>query len=869
MTITAVLNRRSVVLTMLCAWLVTPVATIAGTAADNLVPQGQFKPARGDRPDGWVSAEPKQGWMIDKFKVINADDRTFARATEGPALIATSRPVDPAWAEVVLKVETRRSGYAQGANRWDTMLVELDFLGDDGKSLLDWRKATWLDGDTDGWQPTARTYPVPSGAVTMVARLGHKAAKGTIDFADLTVTATKQRSAAEQQAARDAMAAAQRARDEAAAKVDAERRIVKPADPSKVTGANIDESIVKSTLHVRLDAAPGGDGSAARPFARVADALKAADESLRALVPTKIVLGPGTYREGEFIITGGQMNQPNPPAANTLLVIEGAAGGQTVLSGSDVYAPSEWAAVKDAAGAVLYYEHPWTHDFGNVEGPWGQYNPKKLLGHRAELAFINGQHLQQVILEDYAYAPGQGWSGKGKHEYKGFLDPAIALRPGTFGVAERDDHPQGNRIFIKPPAGVAWDDATIEVAVRRHLLHTYYKNNLVLRDLVFQHAASTHNTPSAALRIGHWHHLQAQLQNNDVLLDRVQVRWNGGFGVKIGTGRNVTVRDSAFTYNGHSGVNTGTMHNVLVDRCDLSFNNWRGHLGGLYGWAVGGIKLHQMYDCLIRDTTAIGNMAPGIWFDVNNTNCTIERSTIVANRRGIFLEISPGPFLVKDTLVAADRYVGLVLTNAANVTVEDSIFHGAARQLVSVCLNEDRGSGNGIEAAMGIEPPLGGGGEVVGTSEGKRVFRQGATLLSNSVFVNPTGPLVMQDPSSPPLYIDWLTHMLRSQGNLWHSGAAKPFGVGYTDTAMTDLAGWRAATGQDAASTFGPPTFTAADRFDYTPTGDNASRRAPGRGAARQVDPAQLAKARAFFDAFGYGDDGAGAYKDDPLQHAH
>jgi hypothetical protein len=552
------------------------------------------------------------------------------------------------------------------------------------------------------------------------------------------------------------------------------------------------------------------------------------------------------------------MNKPQPDFAKTLLVIEGAPDGQTVISGSDLYSPSDWTPV---AGAQGLYEHAWTHDLGNEEGPWGQYNPKKLLGHRSEMVLVNGQPLRQVILEDYEYVPGKGWGGKGQHNYKQMLDPAQVLEPGTFGVAERDEN--GNKIFVRPPAGVDWSSAKVEVSTRRHLLHSHYKSNLVLRDLVFEHATSTHSTIHAALMIGHWHHHQrTPLLNNDILLDRVVVRWNNGFGAKIGWGSNITVRDSVFNYNGHSGLNTGVVSNVLMENCDFSYNNWRGHLGGLYGWAVAGTKQHQTRDAVLRNVTAYGNMGPGIWYDVNNTNVTIENAVVVANRRNVFLEISDGPFHLKNVLSVADRHVNLVLTNHGHLTVEDSIFHGAAKQLISLCANDNRGSSNSIEAALGLEPFVGEGGEVVGDLP-KKVHLVGPTKFVNSIFVNSKGRLLQQDPSSPQLYQDWFRNLLTVDRVLWFTNEPKPFGLGYIDHDMGDYQKWRSQRSVEQ-SAWGEPPFASVGEFDFRlstslPVGMDASKL-----PARRIDPTRLDAIRAFFAAYGYG--GGDQYEDDPLK---
>jgi hypothetical protein len=254
----------------------------------------------------------------------------------------------------------------------------------------------------------------------------------------------------------------------------------------------VDESAIKQVLEV----------GAAKTYKTFGAAWKVAVQSIKEGIPTKILVHPGIYREGNF-----ELNAKNVggKSADTLLVIEAARPGTAILSGSDVFAPNTWKAVTDAAGEVLYYEHDWPYDLGFRPGGWLRYNPKLTIEHRQELAFVNGQPLKQVELEIYKHTPVQplpndGWNSakfpegtktdsfkgvpqdinnKGLYEYQRFVDPATVLKPGTFGVAERDEN--GNKIFVRPAKGVNWQQSLIEVGVRPFHIWSFNKHNLVLR----------------------------------------------------------------------------------------------------------------------------------------------------------------------------------------------------------------------------------------------------------------------------------------------------------------------------------------------------------------------------------------------------
>ena len=85
-----------------------------------------------------------------------------------------------------------------------------------------------------------------------------------------------------------------------------------------------DETDYGSVLHVRADAVPGGDGSAARPFCTVQAAADAA-------VPgTKVLIHGGVYHETVRPSFGGS-------GKDQMICFEGAPGEEAVITGAEVY----------------------------------------------------------------------------------------------------------------------------------------------------------------------------------------------------------------------------------------------------------------------------------------------------------------------------------------------------------------------------------------------------------------------------------------------------------------------------------------------------------------------------------------------------
>jgi hypothetical protein len=430
---------------------------------------------------------------------------------------------------------------------------------------------------------------------------------------------------------------------------------------AKATGAKIDESKIKKII--RVDATGKGD---AKTFA---DGLKLAADSLREGVPTKLIVGNGLYREGEITIDGGAMGGK---ARETLFVVEGAQKGKATISGSVEYSPASWKAVKDANGKIKYYERDWPYQWGNWGGNWGEWNPTDVRSHRREIVFFNGEALKQELLETYTFKT-EAKSAEGVHTYTGFRQPDV-LKPGSFGVAEREEN--GRKIYLVPPAGSDFSKAKIEVGVQTFLLNVTDKQNFVLRNLNFEHAASPmieQNNARGAVSLGLYHDWNLRVKN--VLVEGCDFRWNGGNGLVVTWIEGLTLRRSVMNYNGAGGAGGNLVHNFIWEDNDISFNQWRGFETGLGGWGAAGLKLHNTRNGIFRRNTAIGNLALGYWFDINCLDFQIDDLVAAGNFIGLFLEISKGPILVKNSLLCDNTEKELLINNSTHVRLQNNIFY--------------------------------------------------------------------------------------------------------------------------------------------------------------------------------------------------
>ena len=581
--------------------------------------------------------------------------------------------------------------------------------------------------------------------------------------------------------------------------------LVETADPSVVTGAaGVDESAIKTIINV--SPTPGA----------LKTAIEQAAEKLREGTPTKILLAPGVYREGELVIDGTKIGGE---AFSTPLVIEAEKPGSVTISGADVFPAKDWKAVKDASGKVVAYEHPWPYDFGFCPTGNKNYNPKSPYEHRREVAKINGVPLRQVLLEQYSYtAPatdpknhelslpfpegtvqdsflaGLNWptfrtpnilskiNDYGVYVYKQMMDPAT-LSPGTFGVAERPEN--GDRIFIAPPENVKWAESTVEVSVRPYLLWIMNKSNVVVRGLNFEMAAAMAG-PRSAIRFGAWHpNVGADLAtSNNMLIEDCHLDFGNGTHLEVSYSKDVTLRRVKATRAAASGITTTHVQNFLWDTVETSYNHWR-YVGG---WGGGGSKNHNIQDGVFRNVTAVGNDAIALWFDVDCANITVDGLVAYGNRVGLDFEISKG-LLVRNSVIAANAKAAVALKAANQMSIENSIIAGptgVANFIFQAATRGASGAGS-IQALLGlprndpytldrltIKNSI-----ILGLPQ--EACPPAAERYDHDRGVRASGfaaPLFAMHHGVRPIYEKFIREGYAGTGNLWFSPEAKPFGIG-------------------------------------------------------------------------------------------
>ena len=455
-------------------------------------------------------------------------------------------------------------------------------------------------------------------------------------------------------------------------------------DLSAVDGANIDETLITVTLAVDASAA-GSDsnpGTSDKPLKTFAAALAKAQTLLAAGSGVRISIAPGIYREGEFDLRQGF----NVPAGKTApLVIEGRsgpAGERVIFTGADPI--TDW---QDAGDGV--FTAPWSHKLGFWGGQMGKHNVQQPIRQRREVASAGGKLLVPVLLDRVKYAlrggmkdaaPGQhgATDGKVSADSIGFWtelgprDPQAVLEPGTFGVSE-----SRGLLAVRLAEGRTPATDPIEVSTRRYWLALGRVDQVAIRGLTVQHygtaiAAEDGWKLGGALCIGnHTDFERGRHRTRNIAVEDVIIRENSGGGSHFGDIGGMTLRQLALLDNGGGGAGGGAWRDAIIEDVEIAGNNWRGDIQT--GWFAAGFKMHDCGDTRIRRFTAYGNLCTGLWFDINCERISIEDLASVQNRRGLFLEISRGPYLIDRALLADNQVSALRMLNAEHVTVRNSL----------------------------------------------------------------------------------------------------------------------------------------------------------------------------------------------------
>ena len=90
----------------------------------------------------------------------------------------------------------------------------------------------------------------------------------------------------------------------------------------------------------------------------------------------------------------------------------------------------------------------------------------------------------------------------------------------------------------------------------------------------------------------------------------------------------------------------------------------------MLNWGAGGVKLTQVQHMTFRNCEIGYNLGVGIWFDCNNTDLTVEGCRSHHNAAGVFVEISPGPFVFRKNVCFANDGAGIQVGESDHGLIE-------------------------------------------------------------------------------------------------------------------------------------------------------------------------------------------------------
>ncbi len=512
--------------------------------------------------------------------------------------------------------------------------------------------------------------------------------------------------------------------------------------PWLLAQANVAET-ESAVLYV--DARAGSDanaGSSTAPLKSIQAAVNKANSNNQKSVGTKIIVSAGVYREAVSINpVSGQTSAP--------LTVEAASTGTAIIAASDLL--TGWSTDAQYAGA---YVSNWTPAQSTCALPGGWPAVQEIALH-TEMLFVNSVPMTQVI----AYAD---------------------LKPGTFFV-----NPVDGTVHLWPASGVNPANATVEIASRAKTLSVYGRSNIVLRGLVFEHAASCINSSGATIS-----------SSNNVLVDSIHANWNNFGGLGIFSSSNVTVQNSGASYNGGVGIQSSKDQNALYSNDETDYNNWRGAQAAFYNWASGGAKFFQMRKTQVTGHLSYNNQAQGLWFDTDNQNITIDNATLVGSYdAALQLERNKGPITLENSRLCSSG-VGVNVLTTEGLTVKNSVFY-------------NNGATNKYQAQFYLAGSAGGI-NITDWQTGQvyDLVTTGAVLSGNQFIDNLAGQYVFGTYLGAT---DWteFTSTLKSDSNTWYDpNTTNAFHI--VNGKNVNLAGWQAATGDDYSSTWERPSASPA-----------------------------------------------------------
>jgi parallel beta-helix repeat protein len=370
-----------------------------------------------------------------------------------------------------------------------------------------------------------------------------------------------------------------------------------------------------------------------------------------------------------------------------------------------------------------------------------------------------------------------------------------AVVPGTFYVEGASESPVA--IYVRMPQDDAPFNHTVEAAARKLLFGRYNVNEFP--------CATGSWVPGWIRVIGFTFRHSAQLavcsgSQGDLFEENV-AEWNSQQGFVV-VGFNHTLRGNSANDNGRYGISGYESVGSLLEYNLSLRNNWKGFDPF---WDAGGGKFVKTSNTIIRNHLAGENRGIGIWFDIDNDNNVIERSTIYRNEiAGIALEQNTTNTLVRNNVLYGNRIrgplgTGLFSQAASNNVIVNNSFIANEGSGLFIRYDSRAPNGNNLIFNNLFDNNGWRGSAITTIDRGAEIYLGGdslANVQSNRLDGNLYWP-PNTDPRSPVFYV--------APGCEYQPGC-------HTET--SDLQQWRALTGGDASARISDPLLVNPAQVD-------------------------------------------------------
>lgn len=337
----------------------------------------------------------------------------------------------------------------------------------------------------------------------------------------------------------------------------------------------------------------------------------------------------GVYRyKDPFLLTAEDSGTERSPVEYRAWLTE-----DVVFKGSCLLDPAKWqVSGNPAINEWIYPEWmPHHRDLGKEYEQIRKYHGIDQADRRSwsDQLFMNGRLIKQVYNQ-------------------------ADLQPYSFWLSAENECA---RLYLRLPADEDPGEAMMEGSVAEQLIVGKGVKHILIKGF---HLTQACNRVQMSV-------LSLDSETEHCVLEDNKVSWTNGTGISI-SGRDHLIRRNVSEYNSQNGICGSRLKDTLFEYNITRMNNWNRPITAT--WESGGGKFADCDHVTLRYHEAACNLGPGIWFDIDNKNITIEKCRAYHNNYcGIFFEISQGPVLIKDNWCFGNDGAGILVAESNQAEV--------------------------------------------------------------------------------------------------------------------------------------------------------------------------------------------------------